>query len=278
MALPDWQTDDLADAWPSDSEGDSEGECSVSFTEALAGKILSSPESSDDSGPRVGTVVVKLDEPALASPAKRAFGGVKDFFSPSALERMFEPPPKPPPLRQPFTHTPNIRSGLAKEWVPEPDRQFTFAAPSTLAAPDSGPQAQSTPLLNSEMDGENQFSQLEPGKDGKTPLKLFQFQYDTYTRAHLSAVVDSLAISPQESEMGTKHIRSAKRVRLSPPTASSSPPSYQKDDQTSANRHISIGRPLKDPSEEAPKRDYVQASRNLMDQIKAHARASSRDY
>lgn len=79
--------------------------------------------------------------------------------------------------------------------------QFTFEVPQTSHPPDIGteyqnptpPQAQSTPI-NPRIDGFKQFQGTNaPLTDPR--LRLFHFNYDTYTREHLSALVDSFGVN-----------------------------------------------------------------------------------
>lgn len=123
---------------------------------------------------------------------------MKDFFTPLKLESMFEPPP----LKQ---------------------TEFTFQAPIATSTPI--PPVPQTPA--------NKQLQRVAAAEG-TPLKLFQFTYDTYTREHLSAMVDSIAVVPSGSASppGTR-LRSAKRVKLSPAS-----------DFVNSDVGVTIGRPV----------------------------------
>lgn len=255
-----------------------------------------------------GTFLVRQDMPAVPllpqTPGwNNKKGLVKDFFSPLPLERMFEPP-SPPPQTQSSKppNQPAVSSRLAQEYIPhlqessteveedEPveehvintnlpkmkgldNHQFTFNVPqhnsNDLTPPVNGvlPQAQSTPL--------------PPAPSGQAPmtdprLKLFQFQYDTFTRDHLSAIVDSIAVNTpsggtrptptpsnkssyiSERDPGnTSHLRSTKRVRLSPRS------DFGEGDGDGA----SIARPKIFGA------DYLGESRKMMEQIK-----SARDF
>jgi hypothetical protein len=153
--------------------------------------------------------------------------------------------------------------------------QFTFTVPRVAPAQPSSissgvlPQAQSTP--NPPLP-----TRTAPATDPR--LRLFQFQYDTYTREHLSALVDSIAVNtPSGTGTGTTptptsffhgtsrvrttpssgpHIRSSKRVKLSPL-------SDFREEKT--NDNVSVTRPIL--------KDYIGESRSLMQQIKL-----ARDY
>ena len=169
---------------------------------------------------------------------------------------------------------------------PSADCRFTFEIPrqglpaitpvsdNALPNPFSNqpPDAQSTPLFPSEGQAPS-----HPSTDPR--LRLFQFQYDTYTRDHLSALVDSFGVNspsngstdqsagptlPQEIVIeeadGTSdernesfsRLRSSKRIKLTPPT---------EPGDTIRNR-------LREIDSAQKKRDYVGESRSLMQQIK----------
>jgi len=259
----------------------------------------------------VGTFVVRQnvpDGPVLAStPGINKNGAIKDFFSPMSLEKMFDPP-SPPKLAPnapavPSSTAPFVPSRLSQVHVassflhdsradedaavfdrgnvivdtnaparpardehPAMDCQFTFAAP--LPAIQNGlPQAQSTPGPSRGVNA------AAPATDPR--LRLFQFQYDTFTRDHLSAMVDSIAVnSPSGSNTGNltgnmsspfglsrvsegtalnaSDLRSAKRVKLSPVS------DYSVE---GGGAGIVIQRPVL-------RKDYVGESKSLMAQIK----------
>ncbi|KAG6331606.1 hypothetical protein ID866_7482 [Astraeus odoratus] len=316
---PAWQTDDLEEEWV---EGDepSFGTQSISLTAPLPGFLLT-PNASEDnsvespSSPVVGgTFLIKDDVPAEAfapkTPARQGKkGGIKDFFSPLPLEKMFEPPSPPPskPVALPFSTAPAIPSRLSQAFTPDDSQseveadtqnepvegeipkstlpphylvppssalginksvseyQFTFSAPrhSPLY-----PQAQSTP-------GPAKSTINAPATDPR--LRLFQLQYDTFTREHLSAIVDSIAVNTpsgrnsegngsssslvQRSDLNQQAsislddmpIRSVKRVKLSPPAEF-----YGEG----AGEGATIARPR------LPRVDYVGEAQSLMRQIK----------
>ena len=279
----------------------SQGTRSISMTTPIAGTfnvisiIDNTTDNLDDPTTTGGTFLVKQDVPALPllpqTPGRSNKKGlIKDFFSPLPLERMFEPP-SPPAQKPSIPNQLVVSSRLAQEYVPgesstevedhshedagthnfKPpnmeafnNHQFTFNVPR-ISAPlddDGIAQAQSTPLPRG--------TQIQaPLTDPR--LKLFQFQYDTFTRDHLSAIVDSIAVnSPSggsrptptfssgssytsdREQLNNSHLRSAKRMKLSPPS------DYGEGDGEGA----SIARP------KIFGKDYVGESRKMMEQIK----------
>ncbi|KAM6494119.1 hypothetical protein JOM56_010480 [Amanita muscaria] len=301
--VPGWQTDELQDEWielpeeTMESENDDYSKSrSISFTAPLQTHILTNSiiDKSPSSSPNrlVGTFLVREDiqhTPFLPKTPGRNKKVIKDFFTPLPLETMFEPPT--PPERKPSTslvQIPTVRSHSPEEEVLETDLpnvspiqrrkpstayKFTFSVPregfTTHIYPTGAPfpQAESTP--NPPLT-----PHAPPGTDPR--LRLFQFQYDTYTRDHLSAMVDSIAMNtPSASATGTtpspttcnpvlsrvsevttvdsSHLRSTKRVKLSPRTDF-----YGEGEGEKA----SISRP------KLTARDYVGESRTLMQKIK----------
>ncbi|TFK70382.1 hypothetical protein BDN72DRAFT_795336 [Pluteus cervinus] len=309
-AVPAWQTEELQEEWvdlePEDDTDDDDGEYgtrSISFTTPLATHIHTNSAQEDDrlsqqdgSGP-VGTFHIREDvqhAPLLPkTPGGPKKGMIKDFFTPLQLERMFEPPSPPGPSRSAATESVPDHMHPTSSPSPEDDHnlgvqdpacsnpprsaaskhdlstRFTFAVPRqphlapSLRTPGLFPQAQSTP--NPPF--------LAPGPPPATDprLRLFQLQYDTYTRDHLSAIVDSIAVnspsgtgttnspsygqglSRQSNINGHSHLRSAKRVKLSPRS------DLCGNDAASG---AVIARPRINI------RDYVGESRSLMQQIK----------
>ncbi|KAF8073655.1 hypothetical protein FPV67DRAFT_1409515 [Lyophyllum atratum] len=289
------------------------GTRSISLTAPLATHIHTNSDfESEASSSRhasvaaVGTFLIREDVPHGAllpkTPGRNKKGIVKDFFSPLPLERMFEPPSPPNAFRAPMPPSTLSRPlhlsdegslDTAEDQILETDMpdmnsfhgrkasiacQFTFAVPKegslnpNLASDGAFPQAQSTPNPPFAPNGA-----APPATDPR--LRLFQFQYDTYTRDHLSAMVDSIAInsgsgttpSPTSFNHGLSrvseltgsvenmsHLRSTKRVKLSP----------QSDFYgEGAGAGASIARPR------VLGKDYVGESRSLMQQIKR-----ARDY
>ncbi|KZT67074.1 hypothetical protein DAEQUDRAFT_409629 [Daedalea quercina L-15889] len=320
MARPAWQTDELDDEWiDQEASDDSHATVSmharpssdVSLTQPLGSIIVrnselraDSPPASQDAG---GTFLIREDVPTVPllpktpGRAKKLFG--KDFFSPLALERMFEPPSPPasnPPLPAVQTTAPLVPSRLSQVHMQhhedteiigdiserdtgEPggrnspgmqggeggvlDCPFTFEAPRPSPFNPDGvvPAAQSTPghpRMHSAM--------LNPPSTDPR-LRLFQFQYDTFTRDHLSAMVDSIAVNTPSAgsgaattsghtpstglspvrEASSVRLRSAKRIKLSPASELS---------RTSGDGVAVIHRPRR--------KDYVGESKSLMDKIR----------
>ncbi|GJE91807.1 hypothetical protein PsYK624_079580 [Phanerochaete sordida] len=230
-----------------------------------------------------------------------------DLFSPLALEKMFEPPSPPSaapplPLPPPRTSAPAVPSRLSQMYIPgetdssadldetagslpgdtaglPPSEQsqsgeeqqylFTFAAPrsGTSLTPSPLLKAQGTPLYpQTPMPSANGMSHA-PLTDPR--LRLFQFQYDTFTREHLSAMVDTIAVntpsggggisaseestpaSSAQDERSLSRLRSAKRLKLSPAS----------DFSPQGDGAAHIIRPQS-------RRDYVAESTNLMEKIR----------
>ena len=297
--LPGWQTEELRDEWPDlEQEGDDDthdlsyGTQSVSLTVPLSSEIHSTNAFHSNTLNAKGTFIVREDVPLLPKTPGRNKNPIKDFFTPLPLERMFEPPsPSPPlsaatdaearksdPLSEPDSPCrPESRLGSQGESVEthlptnhghsRMECKFTFtvprAAPPQPTSINTGvlPQAQSTP---------NPVMPTRSALSTDPRLRLFQFQYDTYTREHLSALVDSIAVNtPSGTGTGTTptptsffhlasrlpnsgtRIRSSKRVKLSP---------LSDFREETATDNISVTRPI-------PK-DYIGESKSLIQQIK----------
>ncbi|KAG2115465.1 hypothetical protein DEU56DRAFT_841154 [Suillus clintonianus] len=305
-ARPAWMTDDLDEEWIDEDEASTMGTQSISLTTPLPGYLRTPSQAQEDTEPLpaasepVGTFLIREDIPASAllpkTPGRQPKRGViKDFFSPLALEKMFEPPSPPPsrPTALALQSAPTVPSRLCQAYTPNDSQtdlesrgqptaalslnslappgssvecKFTFAVSRTNV---SVPQAESTPGVYS--------IARPPMTDPR--LRLFQLQYDTFTRDHLSAMVDSIAINTTPSGgsaegNGTSRsiprlalvnvqeatvsddtpIRSIKRVKLSPPSHY-----YGEGDGAGAT----IARPM------VSRVDYVGESRSLMQQIKA---------
>lgn len=294
---PAWQTDELKDEWPDESDDVSEPNTrSISLTIPVGSLYHSGTGLSQhaDVADVLGTFVIRQDElPALPQRnfAQRK-GLVKDFFSPIALERMFDPPsPRTsvqptrnifsPPSQSPVARVSSAAPVSCQEdlavhclagadgWQPDMSCQFTFTVPRPTTFTDIA-----SPNHTQDKNPTRTAAPVTPMVD--PPLRLFQFQYDTFTRDHLSAMVDSIAInSPSGSNTGnfvantsspfglppvseatsrfsSIELRSAKRVKLSPAN----------DFPGSINRaSYSARRP-------GCRKDYVGESRFLMDQIK----------
>ncbi|KAJ7134344.1 hypothetical protein C8R44DRAFT_838531 [Mycena epipterygia] len=293
---PAWQTEELQDEWVDlDTEDASDddannltyGTRSISLTVPLPSHIHTNsdiePDKSNSPAPfhAVGTFLVREDIPngpmLPKTPGRGRTGIIKDFFSPLPLERMFEPPTPPiapmpvppaPPAAAPDSPSDEILETDMPNMVSFHGRkasiacQFTFAAPRNHAlipdaAKPSYPQAQSTPT-----------PPFVPNNAAPTTdprLRLFQFQYDTFTRDHLSALADSIAVNTPSgtgsradgrlstvSETSFSDLRSTKRVKLSPPS----------DYGEGAGARASIARP------KIYGKAYVGESLSLMEKIK----------
>ena len=315
QSVPGWQTEELQDEWVDlePEEGGEEddylsyGTRSVSFTAPLSSNIHTNPDFETDvtnNSPAIGTFLVREDvsnKPLLPKmPGRNKKGLIKDFFSPLPLERMFDPPSPhspssgtppepsdPSPLSPPHSTETSITPEKADDEIIETDIpnmnslqrhkthtecQFTFSVPRNAGPnpPSSGPypQAQSTPNPPPAPP-----HNVAPSTDPR--LRLFQFQYDTYTREHLSALVDSIAINtpsgtgttatPTSFNQGLSrvsevsdaaamtHIRSTKRLKLSPSSDFNG---------EGVGSRATVSRP------KLYGKDYVGESRSLMQQIK----------
>lgn len=313
MSRPAWQTDELDEEWVDHEEAgsvrwqdsvSSRGTSSdLSLTEALPSTFAPENTSSTTSFVAPGTFVVREDAPSVSLLPKAPGHNknkMKDFFSPMALERMFEPPSPPKQSTQPpipstshRTAAPVIPSRLSKVHYPDEfadehnpneiietdipnlaafdprkpslNGQFTFSFPQST--PNLSPIPQSTPAAHPRVQNN------PPSTDPR--LRLFQFQYDTFTREHLSAMVDSIAINTpsagsnatqsarisanvishisEAEEESMSRMRSSKRIKLSPAV------DYADDESP----------PTPVPPERPNSRkDYVGESKNLMEQIR----------
>ena len=308
---PAWMTDDLDEEWI-DDDASSMGTQSISLTTPLPGYLRTPSQAQEDTEPLpaapdpAGTFLIREDVPAAAllpkTPGRQPKrGAMKDFFSPLALEKMFEPP-SPPPLKSTaltLQSAPTVPSRLSQAYTPNDSHtdldlsnemddnrtsvkpasslnsyvppgssmecKFTFAVPRTNS---SIPQEESTP-------GHHSVAR-PPMTDPR--LRLFQLQYDTFTRDHLSAMVDSIAINtpsggsadgngssrsiPRAALANVEEntvsddtpVRSIKRIKLSPPSHY-----YGEGDGAGAT----VARPR------VSRVDYIGESRSLMEQIKA---------
>ncbi|KAI6114273.1 hypothetical protein F5141DRAFT_1105535 [Pisolithus sp. B1] len=314
-ARPAWQTEDLEEEWVEEDDA-SFGTQSISLTAPLPGFLHtpdSDKDDSDSSPVAGGTFLIRDDMPVTALPKtpgrqNKKGSGIKDIFSPLPLEKMFEPPSPPPPrpATLALTAAPAVPSRLSQAYTPDdsqseaetavlgnpPESDVLKPAPSsnllappspklginksdteyqfTFSAPHHGPmypQAQSTP-------GHARSIANPPATDPR--LRLFQLQYDTFTREHLSAMVDSIAVntpsggnsdgngSPSsivqqailkntQSSSDDTPVRSVKRVRLSAPSDI-----YGEG----AGEGATIARP------KVSRIDYVGESQSLMQQIR----------
>lgn len=310
-SIPGWQTEELNEEWIDlEPEESSDGNIgyetrSIFSTEPRSTHIQTSNVSEDhyiahgeprDEPEQIGTFLVREDvynAPILPkTPGRQSKRTIRDFFTPSQLEQLFEPPSPRETQRYPIitenlSHKSSVPSHPSQACssptarTPPPSNlmttpmklstQFTFTVPHPVGfgLPENGntPPVQNTP-------NNSPFPGRIPATDFK--LRLFQFQYDTYTRDQLSAMVDSIAVnSPSgtgttDSPLSCIHglsriseasdsvedisrLRSAKRVKLSP-----------KSDfyGEGAGANATIGRPR------VTGKDYVGESRSLMRQIR----------
>jgi hypothetical protein len=288
---PAWQTEELQDEWvdldddasDADANNLTYGTRSISLTVPLPSHIHTNSDLEGDESHAhasfrgVGTFLVREDIPngpvLPKTPGRGRTGIIKDFFSPLPLERMFEPP-TPPIAPMPVPPAPAAEPDSPSDEILETDMpnmvsfhgrkasiacQFTFAAPRNHAllpdtAKPSHPQAQSTPTPFAP-------NNTAPATDPR--LRLFQFQYDTFTREHLSALADSIAVNTPSgtrsdgrlstvSEASFSDLRSTKRIKLSPPS----------DYGEGAGARASIARP------KIYGKAYVGESLSLMEKIK----------
>ena len=186
--------------------------------------IMRSRAANDNSYLAVGTFVVHDDEPLtpMQSKAQKVFR--KDIFTPLKLETMFNPP-SPQETRVP-TPEQSLYSSNSKRIDVAPDQSVPFlfnggdsdnAFPFTFSVQRSlRPDPVQPNCTNPQVD--------------KSRLRLFQFHYDTFTREHLSALVDAIPVSSSslstssasihdgtDSPSNLSHYRPAKRIKLSPP-------------------------------------------------------------
>jgi protein NUD1 len=271
MTVPAWQTEELEDEWP-DIDGEDDATRSLSMTLPLDSHICTPSERESVSLKPVGTFVVHhnmQNGPVITKTPAQNKVNIKDFFSPLPLERMFNPPTPPQSHAQKLDRrspTPCAQDTLTKP-SPNPHVITRQDCPFTFSAPRQRPMSSSLVRKSSAQSIQHHTS--PPTNSGQEPpLRLFQFQYDTFTREHLSAMVDSIAIhstpsgerstpspaqpqhvlsrvSEDPSNSSFSRFRSAKRIKLSPPS-----------DYPATSVRVKTGK------------DYIGASRSLMDQIR----------
>ncbi len=323
--IPGWQTDDLVEEWVSEGSSPSPSVLDESLLDSTSQDDRTLPESDQDcstdsilslsshgskgrASPSGGTFLIREDQPLPDTPLglkpgqRPKRGAIKDFFSPLALERMFEPPSPPratstpndtqtnsnntgsttPPFTSPIPAPrlqsraslpaslhPRVptRSKLSQSFVPP---SLSNSTSSEDVTPSSVPTARVTAedeILASDIPGLTAFDGRKPSEafeftfqpprlnvsqrrspahptpnpralqtpetswvhspNAQTPgLKLFQFKYDSFTRDHLGALADSIAVRSPSSEEEDVDAddresdtiwRSTKRIRLSPP-------------------------------------------------------------
>jgi protein NUD1 len=340
---PNWQTDELEDEWiePSISHDHDNDDVSPAHSlsivsngrfDDVAPKDLLSPHISPASPTPPGTFLIREDQ--LAAPImpmqlqkNKSKGLLKDFFSPLALETMFEPPSpqqqeqnKLPVPSQPDNVVHNaephaqealvehpVDEGLGEEDMEEETRpvpnvepegneneedeefegedvilasdipnlvsfdgrkpsssyKFTFSA-ARSRVPTAVPQRM---LHSSPLPVKNTPGLQPPPTDPR--LRLFQFQYDTFTRDHLSAMVDSIAVHTPSSDSNKSKSPGSAPSRGNRP---SSTPEAQ-DGYLRATKRLKLT-PPGDLSHDAhtlgskSRKDYVGESKNLMRMIK----------
>ncbi|PCH40348.1 hypothetical protein WOLCODRAFT_162289 [Wolfiporia cocos MD-104 SS10] len=287
----------------------------ISLTQPLSSMIVHTLDyegESHSAGSVAGTFIIKEEVPEDFLPetpgnGKRVLG--RDIFSPLALEKLFEPPPPAQPLPEHTQHprattqatTPAVPSRLAQVYVPSPETtatdggcedgildqdcespapswslptcRFTFEVPrhSPFNPMGRGFAAQSTPgPSNGTM-----FAPFTPLTDHR--LRLFQLQYDTYTREHLSAVIDSIAIGTPSGASGSTHI--VEPLSVNRPSPDSEPPSPSRR----AIKRFKTG-PAHDRNEDgdktvdrtsASRKNYIRESRSLMAKIRQSRKFSA---
>jgi len=150
-----------------------------------------------------------------------------------------------------------------------PSARFTFHV-------SHGPTT-STLRQGSAMNRSNPHARRLEGPKSHAGLKLFQ-TYDTYTKDHLSALVESIDVkssppSASEYDEGGSLLygRSTKRIRLSAPERdrkSAGTTKSRRGPPTPLNLSPQRPPPVSRPGSRAAPRDYLGESRSLMEQIK----------
>lgn len=338
---PGWQTDELDDEWiePPSSRDPDDSHSNDSRTHSLFDDVappsasLSRVTALPSSTPP-GTFLIREDQLPMSKPLGKGRGKalMKDFFSPLALETMFEPPspnivgdtlPAAPssvaqvsaagdggqhPSGEDLTleavqqvkddglgegdmeeeTRPNEGSGEREENGDADDAivasdipnlvsfngrklssayKFTFSAPRPTRVP--SPVHEGTPSAPPIPARRAPRSQPQaPATDPR--LRLFQFQYDTFTREHLSAMVDSIAVHTPSSNASHSRPPANRPPRQQQPA---SPPEHLDDAYLRATKRLKLTPPQDlsgdgAPALPKPRKDYVGESRNLMQKIK----------
>ena len=353
---PGWQTDELEDEWiessPSHNHDDDNNDniapvnsLSIAsngrFDDVVSNDFFFSPEIPPTSTTPPGTFLIREDQlaaPILPKPLLKGRNQalLKDFFSPLALERMFEPPSpqqidhnlatapsltlkddhatyidnevlsqnakleiegnpmdeglgendmeeetRPIPIVDLQNHgdrkeiegrdvilasdIPNLMSFDGRK--PSSSYKFTFSATHSRAPKPSAIPGRTS--ISSQLTVKNTpFSQAPP-TDPR--LRLFRFQYDTFTRDHLSAVVDSIAVHTPSSDSSKSHspvnMLSHVNSRSSPPPIPEAPNVYLR-----ATKRLKLTPPESlshvGTLDSKMRKDYVGESKNLMRMIK----------
>ncbi|TFK48628.1 hypothetical protein OE88DRAFT_1663703 [Heliocybe sulcata] len=302
---PAWQTEELAEEWVEPDDNASDAAPSVLSLGSPVGfgdddrEVEGNEEKREVERRPAGTFLVREDVPAtplLAKTPGHNKNAIKDFFTPLPLEQMFQPVSSPPvdsnyayqpgathhldPLQRDEssasgsdTDGSEHRDSMAEHHPNHPPQcEFTFSVPRRSILSSSTPHPQG--LLDLARRG------LLPATDPR--LRLFHFQYDTFTRDHLSQLVDSIAantpsgssggepspavngtfarmatqlsrVSEASSSSSPSRLRSIKRIKLSPPTE------YGDGDGAGAKFRRPRSR---------SRRDYNRESKSVMQQIK----------
>lgn len=233
--------------------------------------------------PLAGTFLIREEvEHAPVTPAKtrgQANPFTKSIFTPLALESMFEPPSPPAPARSKALRPSALsQSHLPPEISVHQDFEYSDGGEESEAGPDEivasdipnlaafdgrKPSAAYAFTFRTPIDASS--SPLPPPTPIADPrLKLFQ-TYDTYTKDHLSALIDSIAIDSNGSPTDDGYSRSSKRIRLSPPDSESGSPSSFFG---SPYRIVSSRTSTSPRSRPVSRRDYLGESKFLMQKIK----------
>ncbi|OBZ71436.1 hypothetical protein A0H81_08605 [Grifola frondosa] len=291
---PAWQTDELEDEWidDEDSVDSAHSGSDLSLTQPFGSVLVQNDNlgtrTTSDGSAAGGTFLVREDVPAAPLLPMSPIGRnkklvVKDFFSPLPLERMFEPSIASIQHFCTFTHYTDCGTkgaitslsdseessrSTSAEGRTDMECQFTFAVPrpspfnvmgpilrlKARRALFAGPPSISTTAIY-----------RSPPSTLPVPVR--------FTRDHLSAMVDSIAVNTPSGgsgttppgsgdpspavlspihETGISRLRSAKRVKLSPASE------YSEDGDGTAI----IMRPL------GSRKDYVGESKSLMEKIR----------
>ncbi|KZV93648.1 L domain-like protein [Exidia glandulosa HHB12029] len=185
---------------------------------------------------------------------------------------------------QPHDHVAYESDATEEDDIPHPDEILETDIPNLAGFDGRKPSRAFQFTFNVPVDSES--TPARPSPSPAAPLtdprlRLFQFQYDTYTREHLSAMVDSIAGAGGTT--GT-HPRSTKRIRLSPESESPRKPrDYLRDSKSlmaqikearsfTMNTHDSpaaqpLSPPREDDEEEEPDMDQLAAEANIERQV-----------
>lgn len=160
-------------------------------------------------------------------------------------------------------------SGLAPHPEAAPQSEFSF-----VYEPPSQMQAGSPPAFDpSEISHSTVYAGRQPQSTDQQPgLRLFRSTYDTYTREHLSALVDSIAIEQSHSQSPSQsagEASSSSRDRETTPARS--------DETASSDARSSKRLRLSPPSppKRTPMRDWGAQGRSMMDKIRDIAPGSA---